>query len=101
MTEAEKVINMVDDFSLPFCQLKLQILFAVESRTDVTNDIVDVMFKAAVADSGAKRSHWADLVALMSEDAVRQVRILSTSDACSNRSRSENEPRTSFFRFHS
>lgn len=34
---------------------------------------MDIMFKAAVTGSSAKRSHWADLVAPMSQDAVRQV----------------------------
>ena len=64
---------MANDLSLPFCQLKLQILFNTESRDGDRNGIVDVMFKAAVKGSGAGRSHWAGLVALLSQDAIRQV----------------------------
>jgi mediator of RNA polymerase II transcription subunit 12 len=64
---------MADDFSLPFCQLKLQLLFNMEGGEEVRNGIVDVMFKAAVADVRAGQTHWLDLVALMSQDAVQQV----------------------------
>lgn len=68
---------MIDDFSLPFCQLKLQMLSNCELKGEIKNDIVDAVFKAAVADPGAKRSHWVDLVALLSQDAVRQVRDIA------------------------
>ncbi|KAH2023936.1 RNA polymerase II mediator complex subunit [Aspergillus fumigatus] len=71
---AEKVIELTNDFSLPFCQLKLQLLFNAESKGNVRNEIVDVMFKAAVADSRSRRSNWVGLVSLMSHDAVRQIR---------------------------
>lgn len=73
VAETENVINMVNDFSLPLCQLKLQILFNTGSREEDRTGIVDILFQAAVTDSGKKRSHWADLVALMSQDVVRQV----------------------------
>lgn len=72
MFEAEKIINTVDDFSLPFCQMKLQMLFNVGSENKVKHDMVDVMLKAAFADS-SKRTHWTGLVSLMSQDVVRQV----------------------------
>ncbi|KAF9888423.1 RNA polymerase II mediator complex subunit [Aspergillus nanangensis] len=74
MSEAEKVIHMTDDFSLPFCQLKLQVLFNAELKGKVGDGIVDVMFKAAVADTRAKGSNWVGLVSLMSRDAVQQIR---------------------------
>jgi mediator of RNA polymerase II transcription subunit 12 len=74
LSVAEKVIELTNDFSLPFCQLKLQLLFNAETKGDVRNEIVDVMFKAAVADSRSRRSNWVGLVRLMSHDAVRQVR---------------------------
>ncbi|KAL2853888.1 hypothetical protein BJY01DRAFT_206027 [Aspergillus pseudoustus] len=73
-SQAEKVILMNNDFSLPFCQLKLQLLFNAKSGEEVKNNIVDVMFKAAVEDSRSKRSHWLGLVNLMSHDAARQIR---------------------------
>ncbi|KAJ5766519.1 uncharacterized protein N7511_004135 [Penicillium nucicola] len=72
--EIEKLASMTDDFSLPFCQLKLQVLFHADSGTEDRNSIVDAMFKTAVADCRARRVHWVDLVALMSPDAVRQIR---------------------------
>ncbi|KAL4885017.1 hypothetical protein BJY04DRAFT_157817 [Aspergillus karnatakaensis] len=73
-SQAEQVILMNNDFSLPFCQLKLQLLFNSKLNNEVKNTIVDVMFKAAVADSRSKRSHWVGLVNLMSPDAARQIR---------------------------
>ncbi|EAW09216.1 uncharacterized protein ACLA_034190 [Aspergillus clavatus NRRL 1] len=71
---AEKVIELTNDFSLPFCQLKLQTLFNAEAGSNVKNEIVDVMFKAAIADSRSRRSNWVGLVRLMNQDAVRQIR---------------------------
>ncbi|KAL4930205.1 mediator of RNA polymerase II transcription subunit 12 [Aspergillus undulatus] len=73
-SQAERVILMNNDFSLPFCQLKLQLLFNAKPDDEVKNNIVDVMFKAAVADSRSKRSHWVGLVNLMSQSAARQIR---------------------------
>ncbi|KAL4862934.1 hypothetical protein BDV12DRAFT_35458 [Aspergillus spectabilis] len=73
-SQAERVILMNNDFSLPVCQIKLQLLFNAKPSNEVKNTIVDVMFKAAVADSRAKRSHWVGLVNLMSQDAARQIR---------------------------
>lgn len=69
---------MTSDFSLPFCQLKLQMLFNAASGEEVKDGVVDVMFKAAVADSRSNRSNWIGLVALMNQDAVRQVRNITT-----------------------
>ncbi|CRG82980.1 Mediator of RNA polymerase II transcription subunit 12 [Talaromyces islandicus] len=74
LSEAESTINMADNFSLPFCQMKLQMLFNTEAGDDVRNSIVDVMFKSAVADVQAGQTHWLDLVTLMSQEAVEQVR---------------------------
>ncbi|KAL4939066.1 hypothetical protein BDV06DRAFT_199624 [Aspergillus oleicola] len=73
-SQAEKVILMNNDFSLPFCQLKLQLLFNAEPDDEVKNNIVDVMFKAAVADSRSKKSNWVGLINLMNQDAARQIR---------------------------
>lgn len=70
---AEKVISMTNDFSLPFCQLKLQILFNAASGEEVKNGVLDVMFKTAVADSRLNRTNWVGLVDLMNQDAIRQV----------------------------
>ncbi|KAL4906912.1 hypothetical protein BDW74DRAFT_130027 [Aspergillus multicolor] len=74
ISQAERVILMNNDFSLPFCQLKLQLLFNAKAGNAVKNHIVDVMFKAAVADSRFKKSHWVGLVNLMDQDAARQIR---------------------------
>ena len=64
---------MTHDFSLPFCQLKLQILFNAASGEEVKNGVLDVMFKMAVADSRLNRTNWVGLVDLMNQDAIRQV----------------------------
>ena len=70
---------MTGDFSLPFCQLKLQMLFNAASGEEVKNGVVDVMFNAAVSDARANRSNWVGLVALMNQDAVQQVCIFCQS----------------------
>lgn len=64
---------MTDDFSLPFCQLKLQILFNTKSGEELKDGVLDVLFNTAVADSRLNRTNWVGLVALMNQDAVRQV----------------------------
>lgn len=74
LSKVEKLASMTDDFSLPFCQLKLQVLFHADSSPEDRTKIVDAMFKTAVTDCRALKFHWVDLVALMSPDAVRQIR---------------------------
>ncbi|KAJ5114672.1 Mediator complex subunit Med12, partial [Penicillium alfredii] len=74
IAEVEKLTSMTDDFSLPFCQLKLQALFHDDSGNENRTSIVDAMFKTAVEDCRMHRLHWVDLVALMSQDAIRQIR---------------------------
>jgi mediator of RNA polymerase II transcription subunit 12 len=74
ISEVEKLANTTDDFSLPLCQLKLQVLFHADSANEDRTNLVDAMFKTVVADSRAHKLHWVDLVALMSPDAVRQIR---------------------------
>lgn len=74
ISEVEQLASTTDDFSLPLCQLKLQILFHNDSAKEDRNSIVDAMFKTVVADSRARKSHWVDLVELMTPDAVRQIR---------------------------
>lgn len=75
LSEVEKLAGMTDDFSLPFCQLKLQVLFGADSAAaEDRAQIVDAMFKTAVSDTRAHRAHWVNLVSLMSPDAVGQIR---------------------------
>lgn len=74
MLEVEKLASTTDDFSLPFCQLKLQVLFRGDSKGDEQTNVVDAMFKTVVANSRVQRLHWVDLVTLMSSDAVCQIR---------------------------
>lgn len=65
---------MTGDFSLPFCQLKLQILFNTGSGEEVKDGVLDVLFNTAVADSRMNRTNWVGMVGLMNQDAVRQIR---------------------------
>ncbi|KAJ5632913.1 hypothetical protein N7490_009252 [Penicillium lividum] len=74
ISQVDKLANTTDDFSLPFCQLKLQILFHQDSGNEDRNGIANAMFKTVVANTRAHNFHWVDLVALMSPDAVRQIR---------------------------
>ncbi|KAJ5233688.1 uncharacterized protein N7469_005454 [Penicillium citrinum] len=72
--DIEKLASTTDDFSLPFSQLKLQVLFNAASGHESKDKFVDAMFKTVVADSSSHKHHWVDLVALMNPDAVRQIR---------------------------
>jgi mediator of RNA polymerase II transcription subunit 12 len=74
ISEVEKLAGTTDDFSLPFCQLKLQVLFAGDPENEDRNSIVDAMFKSVVVSSRAHNLNWVDLVALMNPDAVRLIR---------------------------
>ncbi|KAJ5299417.1 hypothetical protein N7476_010974 [Penicillium atrosanguineum] len=74
ISEVEKLAGTTDDFSLPFCQLKLQVLFTGNPENEDRNSIVDTMFRSVVASSYAQNLNWVDLVALMNPDAVRQIR---------------------------
>ncbi|KAJ9312293.1 hypothetical protein DTO271D3_7451 [Paecilomyces variotii] len=74
LIEAEDALKAANDFSLPFCQMKLQLLFNAESGEGMKNGIIDVIFRAAVADIQARRSNWVDLVVTMSIEAVQQIR---------------------------
>ncbi|KAJ5110925.1 hypothetical protein N7532_001460 [Penicillium argentinense] len=74
VSEVEKLASITDDFSLPYCQLKLQVLFNADSGDDTRNNFVDAVFKTVVADSRSQKPHWVDLVTLMNPDAVRQIR---------------------------
>lgn len=74
ISEVEKLAGTTDDFSLPFCQLKLQVLFTGDPKNEDRNSVVDTMFKSVVASSRAQNLNWVDLVALMNPDAVRQIR---------------------------
>lgn len=74
ISEVEKLASTTDDFSLPFCQLKLQVLFNAESGREFRDNFVDAMFKTVVADSRTQKLHWVDLVSLMNPEAVRQIR---------------------------
>ena len=72
ISEIENLASATDDFSLPFCQLKLQIHFHENSRShEDRNNIADAMFKTVPMDS---KSRWIELVALMAPDAIRQIR---------------------------
>ncbi|EPS26667.1 hypothetical protein PDE_01605 [Penicillium oxalicum 114-2] len=72
--EVEKLALGADEFSLPLCQLRLQIIFQMQSTPQDRSKLVDAMFRTVVAGSGAQRPPWIDLVALMSSDSVRHIR---------------------------
>ncbi|KAJ5692168.1 hypothetical protein N7462_001591 [Penicillium macrosclerotiorum] len=74
ISEVEKLATITDDFSLPFCRLKLQLLFHGDSAGDDRNNVVDAMFRTIVADSRAPKHQWIDLIGLMSPEATRQIR---------------------------
>lgn len=102
LLEVEKIISVTSDFSLPFCQLRLQILFNAESDEEVKNSIVDAMFKVAKAGARARNPHWVDLVSVLGQDAVRQVQafVVFILVLLLIQSRFVNEPKKNFSRSH-
>jgi mediator of RNA polymerase II transcription subunit 12, fungi type len=75
LSSVEHAINCVNIFSLPFCQLKIQLLFNSGDGENFKQRISDVMLKAAVADIQSGRTNWLDLAAVMRDEVVQEVRI--------------------------
>ena len=73
LLEAQKVINMTSDLSLPFCQLKLQLLLNENFGEKVRDSIVDAIFKTAVADARTRDLRWTNLILSLDQDAIREV----------------------------
>ncbi|KAJ5162359.1 hypothetical protein N7492_007751 [Penicillium capsulatum] len=51
-----------------------KVIFHDEAGNEDRSNIGEAMFKTVVADSHVQKLHWVDLVALMSPEAVRQIR---------------------------
>ncbi|KAJ6032303.1 Mediator complex subunit Med12 [Penicillium herquei] len=75
ISEVEKLAGITDDFSLSICQMKVQLLFHedFESSQDREN-IANAIFRTVAANFGTPKSHWVELITLMTPNAVRQIR---------------------------
>ncbi|KAI9829413.1 MAG: hypothetical protein M1819_006350 [Sarea resinae] len=82
-TESEgeiiKIVQMIDDFNLPICQLRLQLVFARDCKPDseayaiVADSMIRSFFDAVESEEDGDRSHWASLLTILDERMERQI----------------------------
>ncbi|OAX82239.1 hypothetical protein ACJ72_03402 [Emergomyces africanus] len=74
LVAAEETIESINDFSLPFCLMKLRLLFGFECDGDVKKRIYDIVFEAAKLNVHQGQSHWIDVVGTLHADAAQEIR---------------------------
>ncbi|PGG98881.1 hypothetical protein AJ79_08757 [Helicocarpus griseus UAMH5409] len=74
LAAAEETIESINDFSLPFCLMKLRLLFASECDEDVKGRIYDFVFEAAKSNVQKGQSYWVDVVGTLHADAAQEIR---------------------------
>lgn len=73
LQEIQQTIQSVDDFSMPYCLVKLQLLLAAESDEAARNSIFDGLFKSLEIDIRAGSPRWVDIITVLDEKDQRQV----------------------------
>ncbi|KAK2783012.1 RNA polymerase II mediator complex subunit [Emmonsiellopsis sp. PD_33] len=71
---AEETIESINDFSLPFCLMKLRLLFNSETDAEVKRRMFDLVFEAAKSNVHKGLSHWVDVVGTLHADAAQEIR---------------------------
>lgn len=80
--QVTKILQIADEFSLPFCQIKLQLIFNSEkssTSTDRTIGQITVTTSFFHAISSAIQNQnfaWADLVSALDDDVARYVSLI-------------------------
>ncbi|OJD27562.1 hypothetical protein ACJ73_01041 [Blastomyces percursus] len=74
LVAAEETIESINDFSLPFCLMKLRLLFGFECDSSVKKRIYDVVFETAKSNMRKGQSHWIDVVGSLHADAAKEIR---------------------------
>ncbi|KAF3482318.1 uncharacterized protein GIQ15_05077 [Arthroderma uncinatum] len=67
------IIQRIDDFSLPFCLIKLQLLVAGADAAGKEN-VLDPVFAAAEVDVKNGLSRWVDVITVLDDEGRRQIR---------------------------
>lgn len=73
LVAAEETIESINDFSLPFCLMRLRLLFGFECDGDVKKRIYDAVFEAAKSNVHKGQSYWVDVVGTLHADAAKEV----------------------------
>lgn len=74
--KAQSIVELLDDFSLPFCLIKLQLL--LESKTDeeeTKNSIVDLLFRTAEMDVRNGERRWLEVLTVLPVNAAQLVSL--------------------------
>jgi mediator of RNA polymerase II transcription subunit 12, fungi type len=78
--EVAKVLQSADDFSIKFCQIKLQLVFDTEKSNGGTpkggsNSMTASLFQA-IASAIERQNHaWSDLISVLGGDVARNVSL--------------------------
>ncbi|KAM5476860.1 RNA polymerase II mediator complex subunit [Microsporum audouinii] len=70
--QALGIIQRIDDFSLPFCLVKLQLLLAGADATGREN-VLDPIFSAAEMDVKKGLSRWLEVITVLDDEGRRQI----------------------------
>ncbi|KAK2878232.1 hypothetical protein FQN49_001033, partial [Arthroderma sp. PD_2] len=68
-----EIIQRIDDFSLPFCLIKLQLLVAGADAAGKEN-VLEPVFAAAETDVKNGLSRWGDVITVLDDEGRRQIR---------------------------
>lgn len=70
---AQETLQMINDFSLPCCLVRFQLLCDTESDNATKEHILDMVFKAAVSDIRNGIPRWLDVIGVLSPQGASQV----------------------------
>ncbi|EZF70649.1 hypothetical protein H105_07097 [Trichophyton soudanense CBS 452.61] len=70
--QASDTIHRIDDFSLPFCLIKLQLLL-VETDAAGKENVLDPIFSAAETDVKKGLSQWVEVITVLDDEGRRQL----------------------------
>ncbi|KDB21210.1 hypothetical protein H109_06874 [Trichophyton interdigitale MR816] len=70
--QASDTIRRIDDFSLPFCLIKLQLLLA-ETDAAGKENVLDPIFSAAEMDVKKGLSRWVEIITVLDDEGRRQI----------------------------
>ena len=73
LAAADESIQLTNDFSLPFCRMKLRLLFNANPDEEAKSHILDLIFESALSDVRSGLSHWIDIVGVLDLDGAQQV----------------------------
>lgn len=73
---ADETIQLTNDFSLPFCRMKLQLLFSANPDEETKGKILSLIFESALSDVRSGLFHWVDIVGVLDLEGIQQVGLV-------------------------